>query len=95
MKVSSLDSYNAIDLARSTPLLSLQSMVLRLEQVLSSSNSHASSNAEERPRVDDLGEAWPEAVLLSAVLLKLEVLVRVILRVPLFLVLFVLPAVCQ
>jgi len=69
-------------------------MILSLEQVLSSSNSHTSSNAEERPRVDDLGEAWPEAVLLSAVLLELEVLVRVILRVPLLLVFLVLSAVC-
>jgi hypothetical protein len=77
------------------PLLSSHSTVLRLEQVLSSSNSYTSSNAQERPRVDDLGEAWPEAVLLSAVLLEFEVLVRVILRVTLFLIFFVLPAVCQ
>lgn len=76
------------------PCRSSQSVVLSLEQVLGSSNSHASSNAEERPRVHDLGEAWPEAVLLYAVFLKVEVLVRIILRVTLLLVFLVLPAVC-
>jgi hypothetical protein len=70
-------------------------MVSSLEQVLRSSNSHASSNAEERPRVDYLRESWPEAVLLSAVLLELKVLVGIILRITLLLVFFVLPAVCQ
>jgi hypothetical protein len=54
-------------------------MVSRLEQVLGASNSCASSNAEERPRIDDLGEAWPEAVLLSAVFLEIEVLVGIVL----------------
>jgi hypothetical protein len=54
-------------------------MVSRLEQVLSASNSRTSSNAEERPRVEDLGETRPEAVLLSPVLLEFEVLVGVVL----------------
>ena len=70
-------------------------MVLGLEQILSASNSHTSSNAMKGPRVDDLGEAWPEAVLLSAVLLKVEVLVGVILGVTLLLIFFVLPAIHQ
>lgn len=70
-------------------------MALSLEQVLNSSNSRASSNAEQRPRVHKFGEAWPEAVLLSAVLLEFKVLVGVILRVTLPLIFFVLPAVCQ
>jgi len=70
-------------------------MVLSLKQVLSASDSQATSNAEERPRVDDLGEAWPETVLLPAILLELEILVRVVLRVAFLLVFLVLPAVCQ
>ena len=52
---------------------------MSLEQILSASNSHTSSDAEKRPRVDNLDKAWPEAVLLSAVLLELEILVRIIL----------------
>jgi hypothetical protein len=54
-------------------------MVSCLEQVLGASNSRTSSDADERPRIDDLGAAWPEAVLLSAILLEFEILVRVIL----------------
>lgn len=61
------------------PLLSSQGVVSSLEQVLDSSESDTTSNGEHRPRVDDLREAWPEAVLLSAILLEFEVLVRVFL----------------
>lgn len=72
-----------------------QSMAFSLEQILGSSNSHTSSDAEKGPRADDLDKAWPEAIFLSAVFLEVEVLIGVFLRVALLLIFFVLPAVYQ
>lgn len=62
-----------------------------LVEKLGSGYRQARSDADQSPRVDELLDARPEAVLLLAVLLQLSVLGRVLLRVPLLLVLLVLP----
>lgn len=65
--------------------------MLALKHVLRAGSRNARSDTDQNPRVGDLREARPEAVLLSAVFLEFCVLGRVFFGVTLLLVFFVLP----
>jgi hypothetical protein len=93
-----LSSYFGIDLPLMLhpvlPSEDLYNMVTRFDQILSASSSHARCDANDSPRVDDLGKPRPEAVLLSTVLLEFKVFVGVFFRIPFSLVLLVLSVAC-